>query len=736
MANNKISQNKINQRSKKNNRSNNIYKWFLYTVCILMTVIILVSIFTVYRNGVKILTNHNLSFSDWFFGLNYDPSGNEPHVCGLVMIFNTLWMSFLAICIAAPIGIGTALIITRTLKGKSAALLYSVVAILAAVPSVIYGALGYYILDKFGNAMGFGHASLFTIVIMIAFMITPTITIMTIASIRLTDSRMEDSSLALGASKTQTSIYITIKAAKTGILTGIIFALGRSIAETTAISMVGSPSSSVNALTIVWWKQSLFLGPAILTANSSEVGGEWPVVPVISMLMITTTLTVFAVMKLIEYKGDENNIIKKQSNEFINEKNALDKYSKTGIGSLSKNEQKILINIDKRKENLIRYENNLNTPIKSSQNILQRSSISSDWKYENYKKGKTLKHNLLIYISASIGVILLMMIMAYLLIGGFEWLRWDYLTNRGRSVIVIDGHKYDVIGLSVPILGTYFSMILSVLIAAPLGIVIGISLATYLSKEKKLGWLVSYIFQALTAIPGVVWATFATTFLMSTGLYKEHIGFVPIIFMIFIILPSVIKSVEEAGGRVKRNLKDGSYALGASTATTTRRIYIKEVFPSIVSGVLLAMSIAMAESTIFIYIISITSTPDDVNSWFSNGGYTLSTLIYTLKSRSITSYPESAQQIKTVGIILMLIILSISYTSTLVNRRKFLEASFFILAIIMFPLALYINEGSIILVIVTILIALFAIFVAPIISESKKKKYADIVKSRGLNYGK
>ncbi len=60
-------------------------------------------------------------------------------------------MALLAVGLAAPISIGTALIITRTLKGRSSAIVFSVVAILAAVPSVIYGALGYYVLDKFST---------------------------------------------------------------------------------------------------------------------------------------------------------------------------------------------------------------------------------------------------------------------------------------------------------------------------------------------------------------------------------------------------------------------------------------------------------------------------------------------------------------------------------------------------------------------------------------------------------
>lgn len=728
MQNSKILQNKINKRSKFNLFKNNIYKWVLYIICILMALIILAAIFSVLKGGIDILVQNNVPPGDWLFADQYKPSSGI--VCGLAMIFNTLWMSFFALLIACPIAIGTALIITRTLKEKSAALLYSIVAILAAVPSVIYGALGYYVLDNISSGvLGFGSGSLFTIIIMIAFMITPTITIMSVASIRLSDRKMEDSSYALGATKTQTSIFVTLRSARTGIITGIIFALGRSIAETTAISMVGSPNSiAEGAVTLVWWKQSLFMGPAILTSQTSEISPEWPVAPVISMLMIITTLSVFALMKLVEYKGDENNVTRKQSKNYIKERDVKKKYEEFGITSLSKSEQNTLIKIDKAHNDIAIQRQEYDKPELAFASVLQRSSISSSWKFEEYKKHKTTKHNSFIYISAAIGVFLLALIMGYLLIGGFQWFTWDYLTLRGRAKV--DG--YDVIGLSLPIIGTYISMLLSVAIAAPVGIMVGLALSTYVSKETKPGWVLSYIMQALTAVPGIIWGAFATTFLMSTNLYKSHIGFIPIIFMIFIILPSVIKSVEEAGGRVKKNLREGSYALGATTLTTTRRIYIKEVFPSIVSGVLLAMSIAMAESTIFIYLIRVFDTPTNINEQMSSGGYTLASLIFALKGRSVVTYPESANQIKTVGIVLMLIILAISYTSTLVNKKKFFESSLMGIAIMLFPFAVYINSGSVVLMAIDVIVLVFAIFIAPIIVKINETRKNNIIRSRGL----
>ncbi len=724
----KIAQIENNKSGRKSALSNNIYKYILYAITIIVALTVLFAVIYVLSSGINTIIKYDVPLGQLLFGGVYSPATGL--VAAGMMVFNTIWLSICAALIATPISVGTAIIITKVLKPKMSAVLFSVVAILAAVPSVIYGAFGYYVLDKFSNQiLNFERASLFTMVIMLAFMITPTITIMTVTSIRLTDTKLEDSSYALGANRTQTSFYITLKAAKTGIYTGILFAVGRCLAETTAISMVGSPSTVMDGATIVWWKQSLFLGPALLTTTTAEVHAMYPVVPLLSMFMILTTMSVFGLIKLFEFKNSENRINSIQSKESTLNYQVKNKYEKEGISSLTNEEQSRLIKTHQMSINADRENNLYRREDIAARAILERSSISNTRKFETYKNSKAKQHNILIYSSAAVGILLLVGIVAFLFNGGFEYLTWEMLTLRG--VDIIDG--VNTYGLAVPIMGTYISMIFALLIALPIGTLLGICLSTYLSKDTKTGWWASYIFQLMTSIPGIVWGTIAAGVLGATAIYNEKIGLVPMIFMIFIILPSIIKSVEEAGGRVKGNLTDGSYALGATVATTTRRIYIKEVIPSIISGGLLAMSIAMAESTIFLYILPDgMQTPQNGADWVNNGGYTLATLIYRLKQFSSTLYPEKMLQIKTIGIILMIIILSTSYTSTLINRRLYAESFILILGILLFPLSLYINGGVITLAVISILCAMLSIVIAPFIRKIYEENKEAKIKARRI----
>ncbi len=718
----KVKDLELNKRSKANSNKNSIYKWILYSLTILTAIAIIFAIVSVFLNAFKVVNENDISWWDIFFGSQFD--GVLGIISIGIIIFNTIWLALLATLVATPIAIGNALIITRFLPKKLSSIMFSIVAILAAIPSVIYGAFGFYVLDPFNvNVFNSEAASLLTMVMMVALMIMPTITIMTVASIKLTDTKMEDSSYALGANKTQTSFYITLKMARTGIFTGILFAVGRCLAETTAISMVGSPTGT-EGITLSLWQQSLFLGPALLAANGGEIHASFPVAPLISMFLLFTTLTVFGFMKFIEFKNERNNVIRKQSQKYAIENKTLEKYEKSGIESLSSKEQSLLISVNRRERLIERQNEFFSRPEIAARTILQSSTISRTAKFEKHKSKTSKKHNTFTYIAAIIGIILLVGILLFLFRGGFEHLTWETLTYRGYQKT--SSSQYMIYGMAVPIMGTLLTIIIAMSIALPIGIALGICLSTYLNKDTKKGWLSSYIFQMLTSIPSIVWATIAAALFAGTIIDENFVGIEPILFLSVVILPSIIKSVEEAGGRVKNNLVEGSYALGASTLTTTRRIYIKEVMPSIISGALLAISICMAESTIFISLLPPAKTSTDISSWISNGGKTMATAIWDIRNNfPIIEYPEATNYIKTFGIVLMAIILTTSFISTQVSSKKYVEAGLLGLALIIVPFSFYINpyEGSPILFVTALVLAAISVVVIPLVKALGGQKW-------------
>lgn len=161
------------------------------------------------------------------------------------LIINTLISALLAFVIACPIAILNAMFIEKIAKGYLKILLQSVVELLAAIPSVVYGlfALKFIalLIDKVANLVGYttyGGNCLLTVVILLAIMIYPNIVSMSCMAIRSVSKDIEQASLALGASKIQTYFKVILNHSKSGIIAGCILAMGRALGEASAVSMV------------------------------------------------------------------------------------------------------------------------------------------------------------------------------------------------------------------------------------------------------------------------------------------------------------------------------------------------------------------------------------------------------------------------------------------------------------------------------------------------------------------
>ncbi len=182
-----------------------------------------------------------LNFLQFMSGTSYY---SPTYQIGFIII-NTVYIVILSILIAAPIAILTALFIVKIAPKVIGNILNTVVEVLAAIPSIIFGVFGMgYItglvrgLSDIFHVSTYGGRSVIATVIVLAMMILPTITMLSITAIKSVPKDIEQGSLALGASETQTMFRISLNAAKPGIFAGIIIGVGRALGEATAVSMV------------------------------------------------------------------------------------------------------------------------------------------------------------------------------------------------------------------------------------------------------------------------------------------------------------------------------------------------------------------------------------------------------------------------------------------------------------------------------------------------------------------
>ncbi len=167
------------------------------------------------------------------------------------VIINTLYIALLSLIIAMPIGVLSALFIAKVAPKKLSSILRTVVELLASIPSIVYGLFGsgvilgvVYNLAKIFGVQSKGGNSVLATVMVLSLMILPTITALSEVAIRSVHKDIEEGSLALGATKTQTNFKVVLISAKSGIFTAAILGIGRALGEATAVSLVAGNARS------------------------------------------------------------------------------------------------------------------------------------------------------------------------------------------------------------------------------------------------------------------------------------------------------------------------------------------------------------------------------------------------------------------------------------------------------------------------------------------------------------
>jgi phosphate transport system permease protein len=191
------------------------------------------------------------------FGLNFlwTSSWNPvQEVYGaLPMIYGTLVSSFLALLIAVPLGLGTAVFLSEDfIPLKIRTILVFMVELLAAIPSVVYGLWGIFVmipaLKWFFGLFGinFTGPSMLAAVLILSIMILPIITAISRDSLASLPPELRQGSYGLGATRWGTIFRVLIPAAVSGIVGGVMLALGRAMGETMAVTMLIGNSNNIS----------------------------------------------------------------------------------------------------------------------------------------------------------------------------------------------------------------------------------------------------------------------------------------------------------------------------------------------------------------------------------------------------------------------------------------------------------------------------------------------------------
>ena len=198
----------------------------------------------------------------------------------------------------------------------------------------------------------------------------------------------------------------------------------------------------------------------------------------------------------------------------------------------------------------------------------------------------------LIYLSAGFTVILLAGIILYVVARGAHSVSWSFLTS---VTSVLKG----TVGIAGNIVNTLMIILLTMLIATP----IGVGAAIYLNEYAKPGRLVSLIefaTETLSGIPSIIFGLFGMMFFGQTlGLgYSLLTGSLTLILM---VLPLITRNTQEALKTVPDSYRHGAVGLGAGKWYTIRTILLPSSMPGIITGVILAIGRIVGESAALLF---------------------------------------------------------------------------------------------------------------------------------------
>lgn len=236
-------------------------------VSILAVLIICIFLFA---NGIPAMKE--IGILKFLTGTKWAPN-NLPASYGILpMIVGSIYITAGAITLGVPIGILTAVFMSRFCPKKIYRPLKSAVDLLAGIPSVVYGFFGLMVLVPFvrnvttalGNTFGWNWiysngSSILTASLLLGIMILPTIIGVSESSIRAVPDSYYEGALALGATHERSVFFAVLPAARSGIMAGVILGIGRAIGETMAVIMVAGNQARITG--------SIFKGIRTLTSN-------------------------------------------------------------------------------------------------------------------------------------------------------------------------------------------------------------------------------------------------------------------------------------------------------------------------------------------------------------------------------------------------------------------------------------------------------------------------------------
>ena len=257
---------------------------------------------------------------------------------------------------------------------------------------------------------------------------------------------------------------------------------------------------------------------------------------------------------------------------------------------------------------------------------------------------------LLVLIAALLTVATLLFLVGYVLITGIPNLKpslfaWEYNSENVSMVPAI--------------INTIEMVVAALVFAVPFGVGAAIYLVEYAKKGNKIVGLVSLTAETLTGIPSIIYGLFGMLFFVTALGWRNSIlaGAMTLAIM---VLPTVMRTTEEALLSVPDSYREGSFGLGAGKLRTIFQIVLPAAMPGILSGVILAIGRIVGETAALIYTAGTVAGLAGI----MDSGRTLAIHMYVLSNEGFHKNEANAT-----AVILLIIVLAINAVSAKIAKK-------------------------------------------------------------------
>ena len=262
-----------------------------------------------------------------------------------------------------------------------------------------------------------------------------------------------------------------------------------------------------------------------------------------------------------------------------------------------------------------------------------------------------------IYLSAAIAVSVLLMIICYVTVRGIGSVSLEFLTT-------VTSARKGTVGIAGNIVNTLYIIVITLVIATPIGVGSAIYLNEY-AKPGKIVRIIEFTTETLSGIPSIIFGLFGSVF-FGTTLKHGYSLLTGALTLSLMILPLITRNTQEALRTVPDSYRSGALGMGATKWHMIRTILLPSAMPGIITGVILAIGRIVGESAALLFTAGSGYLLPKAGGWLSKilqPGGTLTIQLYLSSSKAEYNVAFG------IAFVLLVIVLCINFLTKYLAKR-------------------------------------------------------------------